>query len=69
MVSYDHAGRKGSPEVSSAPLLKAGPAVRSDQAVQVFVQLSLEKLQGWRLHNLPEEPEQSSLAYLKLLLN
>lgn len=62
MVSYDRSGRKGPQKVSSAALLKEGPAVRSDQAVQVFVQLSLENLQGWSLHNLPEQPEQSSLA-------
>lgn len=44
MVSYDHSGRKEPQEVSSAPLLKAGPAVRSDRAVQIFVQLGLENL-------------------------
>lgn len=54
MLLYDHLGRKGPQEVSSASLLEAGPAVRSDQAVQVFVQLSLENLLGWSLRNIPE---------------
>ena len=62
MVSYDHSGWKGPQEVSSVPLLKAGPVVRSDQTDQVFLQLDLENLQGQSLHNLPEQPEQSSLA-------
>ena len=62
MVPYDHSGWMGPQDTSSAPLLKAGPAVRSDQAFQVFVQFGLENLQGLSLHNLPEQPEQSSLA-------
>ena len=37
-------------------LLRAGPAMRSAWAAHAFIQVCLENLQGWRLHNLSEQP-------------
>lgn len=46
--SQDNYGQQGPQEVSSlTSCLKAGSALRSGQVVQGFIQLGLEKLQGW----------------------
>lgn len=37
-------------------LLNAGSALRSDNVAQGFVQLGLENLQQWRLHNTSGKP-------------
>lgn len=52
----NNSGQKGPQEVSWPSLqLTAGSAVRSNEAVQGFIQLGLEKLQWWRLHRLCAE--------------
>lgn len=37
-------------------LLKVGLIPNSDQVSQGFIQLCLEKVQGQRLYNIPEQP-------------
>ena len=55
--SFRHAGTSGC--LWSKLLLRAEPALRSDQVAQGFIQSSLKKLQGWRLHGFSEQPAQT----------
>lgn len=45
--------RKGPQKVSSPTFCSRQGHLRSDQIAQGFMQLGLETLQGWRLHNFP----------------
>lgn len=50
------------------PLPQAGPKLNTDHITQAFVQLGLEKFQGWRLHSPSGPLLQSLIAQVTFLL-